>query len=30
MKGEFQITGWDETAYKENEDGSKNSHAKIT
>ena len=30
MSNEFQITAWDETAYIENEDGSKKSHAKIT
>lgn len=30
MKGEFQITSWDEIAYKENDNGSKNNHAKIT
>ena len=30
MSNIFQITGWDETPYIENEDGSKKSHAKIT
>ncbi|WP_225918131.1 DUF3224 domain-containing protein [Neiella holothuriorum] len=30
MEGVFQITGWDETPYLENTDGSKKSHAKIT
>ena len=30
MKGTFQITGWDEIPYVENENGSKQSHAKIT
>lgn len=30
MSNVFQITGWDETPYIENEDGSKKSHAKIT
>lgn len=30
MQGTFQITGWDETAYQENADGSKKTHAKIT
>lgn len=30
MKGTFQITSWDETAYFESDDGSKKSHAKIT
>lgn len=29
LKGVFQITGWDEKAYSENEDGTKQSHAKI-
>lgn len=30
MRGKFQITGWDETAYYENDDGSKQCLAKIT
>lgn len=30
MKGIFQITGWDETPYLENADGSKQSLAKVT
>jgi hypothetical protein len=30
LKGTFQITGWDETPYCENDDGSKQTHAKIT
>jgi hypothetical protein len=30
MKGFFQITGWDELAYSESDDGSKKSHAKIS
>ncbi|MBU2978766.1 DUF3224 domain-containing protein [Alteromonas sp. C1M14] len=30
MSNVFQITGWDETPYIENEDGSKKSLAKIT
>ena len=30
LKGTFQVTDWDETPYNENEDGSKQSHAKIT
>ena len=30
MSNVFQITGWDETPYIENQDGSKKSHAKIT
>jgi len=30
LKGTFQITGWDETPYNENDDGSKQTHAKIT
>lgn len=30
MSNIFQITGWDETPYIENEDGSKKSHAIIT
>lgn len=30
MSNVFQITGWDEKPYIENEDGSKKSHAKIT
>ena len=30
MNNLFQITAWDETAYLENEDGSKKSHANIT
>lgn len=30
LKGTYQITGWDEKAYNENEDGSKQSLAKIT
>ena len=30
MSNVFQITGWDESPYIENEDGSKKSHAKIT
>lgn len=30
MDNTFQITGWEETPYVENEDGSKKSHAKIT
>jgi uncharacterized protein DUF3224 len=30
MNGIFQITNWDETPYIDNEDGSKQSHAKIT
>ena len=28
-KGVFQITNWDESPYSENEDGSRQSHAKI-
>lgn len=30
LSGQFQITGWDETAYSENNDGSKQTNAKIT
>ena len=30
MSNVFQITGWDESPYLENEDGSKKSRAKIT
>ena len=30
LNGLFQITGWDETAYSENDDGSKQTNAKIT
>lgn len=30
MSNVFQITGWNETPYIENQDGSKKSHAKIT
>jgi len=30
LKGTFQITGWDETPYNEHDDGSKQTHAKIT
>lgn len=30
LSGIFQITGWDETAYIENDDGSKQTNAKIT
>jgi hypothetical protein len=30
LKGTFQITGWDETPYNENDDGSKLTNAKIT
>ena len=30
MSNVFQITGWDETPYLENKDGSKKSRAKIT
>jgi len=30
LEGTFQITGWDETPYCENDDGSKQTHAKIT
>ena len=30
IEGVFQITGWDESPYIENDDGSKQSHAKIT
>lgn len=30
LTGTYQITGWDETPYNENEDGSKQSLAKIT
>jgi len=30
LTGLFQITGWDETAYRENADGSKQTNAKIT
>jgi len=30
LKGVFQITGWEETPYVENDDGSKQSHAQIT
>jgi hypothetical protein len=29
LEGVFQITGWDESPYQENDDGSKWSHAKI-
>jgi hypothetical protein len=29
LNGIFQITGWDEKPYLENDDGSKQSHAKI-
>jgi hypothetical protein len=29
LNGVFQITDWDETPYSENDDGSKQSHAKI-
>ena len=28
-KGSFEITSWDESPYSENDDGSKQSHAKI-
>lgn len=30
MSNTFQITSWDETAYEENDNGSKKSHAKIS
>ena len=30
LNGVFQITGWDEKPYLENDDGSKQSHAKIS
>tara|TARA_B100000768_G_scaffold172803_1_gene181415 strand:- start:700 stop:1095 length:396 start_codon:yes stop_codon:yes gene_type:complete len=30
LNGIFQITGWDEIPYNENDDGSKQSNAKIT
>ena len=30
LNGTFQITGWDETPYNENNDGSKQTNAKIT
>ena len=30
VEGVFQITGWDESPYSESDDGSKQSHAKIT
>ena len=29
LEGVFQITNWDESPYQENDDGSKQSHAKI-
>jgi len=29
LEGVFQIIGWDESPYQENDDGSKQSHAKI-
>ncbi|WP_372627869.1 DUF3224 domain-containing protein [Arsukibacterium sp.] len=30
LNGTFQITGWDESPYLEDDDGTKQSHAKIT
>jgi hypothetical protein len=30
LVGQFQITGWDEVPYKEQSDGCKQTHAKIT
>ncbi|MEZ8201872.1 hypothetical protein BCT19_08840 [Vibrio splendidus] len=30
LNGTFQITGWDENPYNENDDGSKQTNAKIT